>query len=184
MIWGRWYRGWMEPGTAKVLGVRLRPYTVGHEIVLSWMRSPLVEGGRVLPGDLMTAAYICSHADAEAAAKTIFNTSTKFLFLAWAYAKRRSIVADEVKAFTEYRDRARWFPSTYTKANPDPGQFKIGAPLEFVIVRTLCSRYNYTPEQVLKMPFQRASLLHFADLDCKGDIHSFSESDFSKIEKA
>jgi len=181
MIWGRWYRAWVEPMTAKVMGVRLRPYTVGHEIALSWLQSPLVTGGNVGPADLMTAVYICCHEDAREGVQTLFSLKTKLAFAIWARLERKAVVLDEIKRFNEYRQRSRWYPSLFG-SDDKAGKHKIGAPLEFVIVRNLCTNYNYTVDQVLKMPLQQACLLYFTDLDCEGVVSTVSEKDLMKME--
>jgi hypothetical protein len=95
------------PAPARVCGIPLRHYSLGHELFLIREHSAFFFGGHVLPGDLLQAIWICA-SDYEGCQRS--QDSWLYLPKLWLLRRaversvKRKIFDREVAAFREYRE--------------------------------------------------------------------------------
>lgn len=177
---GLWFRAWSEPVTQNVIGFRLRPYTLGHEIALSWIRSPFVDGGNIGLADLVFAVYVCTHKNGQDAIDSLFDVKTRLAF--WALGKWCKLfnLDSQVKRFIEYIVKSRWYPQARpVKHNYDSR--KLGAPIPFVMLNDICNQYNLSANEVLQMPMQRACVLYYVGLEKADAIEVIGEDKLKRM---
>jgi len=94
------------PAPTKVCGIPLRPYSLGHELLLVAEASPFLTGGGVFPGDLLTAIWICSSTFEGAK-----RSQNSWLYLPRLWLTKRMVAKAcaknldrESAAFVEYRE--------------------------------------------------------------------------------
>jgi hypothetical protein len=73
-----------------VLGLRLRPYTLGHAILLHRLESSLVRSDRVTEADVAVACYVLS-APWQESAENLRSSTRKLQFWLWAKLKFRNV---------------------------------------------------------------------------------------------
>lgn len=177
MIAGNWHRGWVETCGARVLGVRLRPYTLGHEIAMRWLRSPLLSGGPINMHSLALAVYLCSCNDSELATRNIFSfRATLFIKLIQGLARARKMdLQTEVDAFAEYVNRANWRPITLPQSEDDESKRTLNTPRPYILLGYLMRTYGISEQVAMRMPLQRALVLYYSGLERDGLVDFMSE---------
>jgi hypothetical protein len=103
------------PPQPYVMGLKLRPFCLGHSILFEAIESPFIVGGSVGLPDLSIAAWICSKTYEDGSAALLSaDPSTSKAFKAWGrkWGKRGDFIT-ELEAFKVYVDHyaaapARW----------------------------------------------------------------------------
>jgi hypothetical protein len=189
-----------------VLGLKLRPYSLGHEILLGRFNS-LFAGG---PGEeaqlfpeLSLACLICSQ-DYQSALRFLESPWRVNLFLkVWRYAIGRQMRRSE-KRESEKREsversstlhapdapRSTYFERelqkflSYRKAaswfpdeNVPVGGRTLAAPWPFRWLTWLMAELHLTEDQALNYPLARASALYCARQEARGKLQLFNDQD-------
>jgi hypothetical protein len=95
------------PAPARICGIPLRRYSLGHELFLIREKSPFLFGGFVSPGDLLEVIWICA-SDYEGCQRS--QSTWLYLFKLWLVKRavqrsiKRKTFEREVAAFREYRE--------------------------------------------------------------------------------
>lgn len=145
-----------------ILGVRLEAFKVGHKLLLQRLRSPFVVGGDGNAPELVQAVWICSRSYADAVRglyRASFSERLSARLFSWATAWRagdESFIQQQADAFTAYIAKAE---KDVRNVSVKEGVPRTHAPLIPLLIEDLCEAYNYTPEQVLELPFKKASFL-------------------------
>ena len=135
----------------QILGVRLKPLSLGHLILLHRYESAFVVGGLPTVGDLVMSVMICSRTfeDArELIGSGQWKRETKKL-------EKALKVCDDEKArfqwFVEYMEEGLDGPKLWTKEGSSNKAF--GAPPEQVVKVALMSQLGLSETEVLNRPF-------------------------------
>lgn len=168
-----------RPKPVVVLGLLLRTYSIGHEVLLQNSGNPLVcldksDFDALPPSEqvaaLAKAALVCSRSWSQ-------NHKPQRWLRLWAWTQRKSNYPQEIDAFLTYRAEGSTFPpppdeeveSMLGTSKPDESSRLLGSPF-------LARLYNYVcalPDREIK---------HFGDSSFDFPIGLAAFSYFSKLE--
>lgn len=166
-----WYNA-AHPATAVVLKRRLRPYSLGHELLLCGQ-------GVLHPTsleDLSLCALICSLTYEEGAELVAggFNKPS-FKFFMWVWTRmigKRFELHNELAVFWQYRKDALWMPEP---EDNKPGR-NCGSPYAFRLLAKLMSYFGWSESLALNYPLSRATAVLCAGLESDGVLKLFDMS--------
>ncbi|MDA7624668.1 hypothetical protein N8697_00700 [bacterium] len=169
------------PDSWQVLGVKLRPLSLGHLILLHRYESAFVSGGLPTPADLVMSVLICSRTYEDS---LDLVESGQFKREAKKLDKALRVCGD-VKSrcewFVEYLEEGLAGPKLWTK---DGSGQNLGAPPEQVVKVALMSKLGLSETEVLNRPFS-LSLWDIATLaEMNGTLKIYSEQDAELKEQA
>ncbi len=173
-------REWAEaafPEEVTVLRLRLRPYSCGHEILLSRIESPFLTGKEPAITDLMMAALICSQTFAEALRLLRDPKGGGWQVSLWRRMalRCRNPFAEEL-AFTEYLNRGTWSPATVRSREKGVTYRELKAPRVWRLLPFLCRNLGLTEAEALDFPLSRANAYYAAEADREGTIDLASDA--------
>lgn len=84
MSYTQQYAALVYPDRVRVLGVALKPVTIGHLLLLHRLKNPFVAGGRIELGHVLTALYVLSRG-CKAAAEGLQRRRTAWLLRVWSW---------------------------------------------------------------------------------------------------
>lgn len=191
-----WYAA-AHPPKVICLGLTLRPYSIGAEILLQRENSALVfslsspggegrgeEAPSITYGDLALACLICSQTY-RAADRFLHSRWQQNLFRRlWLLRFRRHIpdLQRELDIFCEYRSSAAWQPAVNRRLDGRP----FGSPWQWRMLAFLMHAFHWTEDRALNYPLSRASALYAAWMEFEGRIQLFNTQDdalFAKLEQ-
>lgn len=157
-----------------MLGVRLRPLSLGHLILLHRYESAFVNGGLPSPTDLVMSVLICSRSYEDG---LDLIESGQFKREAKKLEKALRLCGD-VKArcgwFCDYLEEGLDGPKLWTKESGGPS---LGAPPEQIVKVALMSKLGLSETEVLNRPFSLC-LWDMATLaEMNGTLKIFSKAD-------
>jgi len=167
------------PDRWKILGRRLRVFTVAHSKLLDVIG---YNSANVSPAGLLLAVRICM---------TPWNRAHKALtkrrFLLWEFVvlkvfkAKPDVFQRAAAAFQDYLDAANiqprvWHDKTMTRAST--------CPASLLIERDLMHYWGFRADDVLRMPLGEADLRRLAILEAEGALDFVTDEDVEMIEEA
>jgi hypothetical protein len=150
----------------RVLGKRLRPLSLWHQLQLEYVNSPFLTGAEIGLMDIEIATRICQSVFPHKVVLPTIKGLKKWLFLA-RHCRRK--LAQEVRLFEAYYlDYAA--PPKYWPNDSAPRERQIDEVLE--LVWYLCRRTGWRPEYVWNLPlgqahwYQATDAVVFENADC------------------
>lgn len=172
-----WLNAAIPDAPPVILGLRLRPYTLGHELLLHKVESPFVAGTEFGFADLAIAVLICSQ-DFHAARRSISSRWLNFFLWAWKLRMRRCNAFVDAGRFQEYRAAGRWFPEIEI---PVTDAKSLTQPPEFRLASELMSKVHLSWDACMDFPLNRAHALFVALGEAKGEIKTFHEEELEAV---
>lgn len=158
-----------------VLGLRLRPLSVGHSLLLLSCGSPfLVPERKLRLADFFLTIFICAH-DWRESERLLRRRTLGFHFRVWQWTQRRKFLNAEVQRFREW-----WADQMETP--PFRAPEKAGAarpcvaPRAWVRLAFLMGELGMAEASALDMPVLRANALYATWLDWTGKAELESAS--------
>ena len=152
------YLGAVIPEAVRVFGILLRPFSIGHQVILSRFNSPIVTGGEAGIEDLLFAVYVCGNTY-EGCLESIATGRIFADLKRWRRVMRRRqwyglrpltlprfMLASQL--FREYIDAANTLPNLFTDGK---GQ-SIGSPPIQVLRVTLMRELHLSDTEVMNRP--------------------------------
>lgn len=172
------------PERVAVLRLSLRPYSVGHEILLRRLDSPFLKptlpaAAELLP-HLFTHVFICSMPYAEAV-DSVEDPELGAEFIAWRRRLgRRYDLLQALGTFCQYlRDGSTW--PEFTRRKRKGYEFiRTGSSWPAVLVTALMSELNFTLESALNCPLGLAQHLYCTHRELAGNILIASEAEIAR----
>jgi hypothetical protein len=131
-----WFQALMvTPPT--ICGVQLRPFSIGHEMILSELASPYAVGGPVTDADLLLALQLCSRTVAECRE---FMAGHRSGLAWWSWKWTRRGLATAHKSFRTYLDDYGNLPALVQTA--DGSTRHLDASPYWHMARLLCEHYG------------------------------------------
>jgi hypothetical protein len=146
------------PEAVVVFGVRLKPFCIGHHVILSRFESPIIDGGESSIEDLLFAVWVCGHTY-EGAVESLASGVVWKELAAWRKAMRRRqwyglrpMKLVEFmrlsKLFQEYLTAAATMPNLFT----DGGGQSIGSPSIQILRIVLKRDLHLSDAEVMNRP--------------------------------
>ncbi len=182
-----WYQAAVPDDPPTVLKLRLRPYSLGHEILLQRFGSPLTEQIPKNPNTqipnladaLVLACLICSQTF-NGALKTLRSPFLGWLLTFWHWRLGKKVDwARELAAFAGYRSKGMWWPETNQSATAR----KLKSPWPFLLLAVLRSEFAMTRAEAFDLPMTEAACLFTAWGEREGSTDPFGEADEALLNK-
>lgn len=162
----------LRPESRIVFRQKLKPFTLGHFILLRAVNSPLSIGGKIQSvqiHDVILAAMICSKTYRESL-NMLQKGFTAFRFFWLGFLCRKNRIGNEIDTFLEYlkdwMTLPRYLIDTETKNNPKT----TGAPLWQSIRSLLMTEMGYTDAELMDRPFIACYSDYLTIAESKGAI--------------
>jgi hypothetical protein len=166
------------PDVWKILGITLRHFCRGHNILLSRIGSPFVCGGDVKGSDLALALLICARTFEGGCAfislqKPPFRARMFVRLVALLGALNPPFVRERCEAFAQYIQEAERLPKGILRpktVSGDPAT-RDGKPAELtyapeaLIAFDLCHHFGWSRSFVLNMPLRSATMARYRLLE-------------------
>lgn len=152
-----------------VFGRQLEPLSLGHVYLLTVQGSPLMDGGPVTQGDIVTAVFICSSPFKEAIDRLV-SPDCLSSAVEWGKENRSANSEAECKAFMDYFRSYFQYPERYLEHKVNGvsvKQSKSAVPWFYVIAWSLMERVS--EERAWNMPLPLAFSYHAANAQFNGD---------------
>jgi hypothetical protein len=137
------------PVPCRILGVKLRPISIGSLIILNHSQSPFTCGGLPSITDLMAAVFICSQTFKDALEGLDDPKFPKFISR-WSRKAGKFDFSEKVKLFSDYMKDGTEKP-VYDW--DDSNTFSINAPGIEVLYNWLLANTTLTETEILDRPF-------------------------------
>jgi len=153
----------LTPEPFTILGVRLRPLSLGHLIWLERLGLDDVES----MGHLALAVLVCSHKYEDIPA-ALDDRWLNFKMMLWRTWHRKADEAKTVALFADYIATHTVRPKVSVKEGQGGGEG--GAPFLLHVKIVLQSKLNYTPSEAMNCPFNQAALEYYAFAELEGGL--------------
>lgn len=166
------------PSPTVVLGLLLRPYSIGHELRLHRLNHPLALGQPCLPRQLAEAVVICHQGWAETNAMP-FDLLLPLKMLLWRRRARRTKFPVELDKFLEYQSvgALEFPPSGITKAGRSTEPRIAGSPLLLRLHQFLMLQLRLAEDQAWDYPLGLAKLRWGCYWEENGDWSVYNEAE-------
>lgn len=175
------------PEPCAPLGIRLEPFSVGHDLCLSAVDSPFIFGHKE-PGlsDLLTALLVCSQRiipnQNPAARELPFRWKLLSWQVKWASILRPEAIEQAVLQVRQYIASA---DACRPRINRDTSLSRPSTvPMLLAQERALMNHYHLSPDAVLNMPVAEAEWKYLAWLEHEGAITFATREDDDFMEWA
>ncbi len=164
------------PAPAKIFGLQMQPYSLGHELWLIRQNSPFVFGGEASRDKIAEAALICSETwDGARAMNHDWLLPAKLAL--WRFRIRNEIAAIAAEDFRRYRERG----SLCVPINPPaPGQVttrRPGSPFLIRLQMFLVEQCRLTDSEAWDHPLGLAMIKRAAWLEEKESLEVENDLD-------
>jgi hypothetical protein len=154
----------VQPPTVHCVGVEMRPFSLGHYLLLSHERSPFVSDGALpLFGDLIYAAFVCRHGWRDNLALRRSRFGRLVILRTWGLLMRRFNIAEEIARMALYVRGAMEMPPV---KETDNGRYLFSDWSTRVFAHLLS--LGYTEAQAMDTPLAVANRLFIAHIEQAG----------------
>jgi len=169
-----------RPSPVRLLGFRLRPYSVGHELILQRQANPLAIGGGVELRHLLEAVLICSQTWKE----NDRMASDPFIGLKlrlWKFRVRRENLPAAVQHFRRYREHGTLSPPCSSPIQKRTGR-KPGSPFMARLALFLFQEVGVAERDLYDYPLGLAQFLWAAHWEGQGclNVQNQGEMEFEE----
>lgn len=181
-----WFTAAVPDAPVTVLKLRLRPYSLGHEILLTRLESPFVCGGLKnseadLRAALLLAALVCSQTW-EDACRSLHNPFLDLFLRFWRLRLRigKQNWSGDLIGFVNYIRAGSWMPEVN---RPKSGGRALKSPWPFRLAAILMRELNLSESDALNMSMARAAVYYAAIGDLEGMMDLFGAADQAMLDK-
>jgi len=146
------------PEAVVVFGVRLKPFCIGHHVILSRFESPIIDGGESSIEDLLFAVWVCGHTY-EGAVESLASGEVWKELAAWRKKMRRrqwyglrpmkpATLVQASQMFQEYITAATTMPNLFTDGKGPT----LGSPTAQLVRVVLMRELHLTDTEVMNRP--------------------------------
>lgn len=169
-----------EPFT--VLGRKLLPFSVGHQILLEKFGSSYALGYTEAPGysDLILSVFICSHTFEENL-KQLKSRHLSLRLKLWGWYCGKFDVIEAMLFFRKYLDAHTNWPKRFWIERGTGGSSS-GSPFIQSLKVRLQKDLGYSEAEALNAPYQMALWNYLTNLENQGVIRLFSDRDEAMLE--
>lgn len=167
------------PKPFKVLGKKLHPYTLGHDILLGAFESGFCRDVRTKPtfDDLLISVWICSHDTHEKATRSFLRPFAKFRIWLWGKLCGKFDIGEAFVSFGEYIAEHTTEPEYWIEKHSDSGGAPSGNPYSQFLKVVMMRDLGMTEQQALDTSYSAAEMGFLTTLESAGKIRMFSDSD-------
>lgn len=167
------------PAPAVILGLPMRPYSIGHELWLTRQKNPLAGQGDCSRAQLEEAALVCSESWAGAR-----EMNRDWLMIPkiklWKWRMRKESTARAVELFRNYRaEGSITFPNESPNRGGQASRIP-GAPFLLRLIRFLMDQNRLKESECLDYPLGLAHMHYCAYWESQGALEVYNEHDATR----
>ncbi len=171
-----------KPAPVVILGLLLRPYSLGHELCLIEAGNPLWNSNDGKPADVAEAVWICAgtwRQNSRGILDRLFFLKKKIWKTRLRWNKNARNHALNLRAFVEYRDAGtlEFKPSQMPRTSQSEPRAPAGAPFLLRLQSFLMLKYGFTEEQAWDYPYGMANHRWMEFWESEGCLEIFNEWD-------
>ena len=169
---------------ARILGRTLKPYLVGHQVILETFECGFAVGAKTPPtfGDLILAVFVCSRTPSQAFRALNSQWLSARLRL-WGIPYTFSDPFEKMRMFKKYMDAHTMEPDFWVE-EAARGSGGGAVPWGQFLKVKLTSEFGLSPDVAMETRYADALLSYCIVLESKGMIRMFSDFDRDFLEKA
>lgn len=167
-----------RPEPPRIIGLQLRPYSLGHHVALHAYDSSFVKGSPDLFSDMILGVFICSQSWADWEAWRQSWKLPVFLKL-WGKLAGKFDVKKEAERFTTYVHEGSFCPEAVT---PTKGR-ELGAPWEARIQLFLLRELRLKFAGAMDFPLALAWQLYCAHHEAEGGMRLLTEAEIQQLDE-
>lgn len=162
-----------------ILGLRLRPLTLGHQFLLLSLESPFVAASREVDiPDLFAAIFLCAQ-DWRKAERSLRAWWLPAYFHFWTFANRRKVLALELRRFHAWFSEQIEAPEF--KAPKGGAIGECGAPRPWIRLLFLMHVLHLSEAQALDTPICKANALYATWADWSGNAEILHTPQYDRL---
>jgi hypothetical protein len=159
-----------KPDDWRIFGVGLRPYSVGHELLLSH-----IKGAEASLPFVLAAVFICAQTYERAIAGLDWRWRLWALWVTLRCRFNRSLAASRAAMLADYMaEPIKQLPGLWRNSKSSR---TCTTPLPLLLKLDLMQHYGYSEREVLNMPLAQAMWERYAWLESEGAIEFVSATD-------
>lgn len=170
------------PEPHRILGQRLKPFSLGHYLILSRFESPFVADEpadkEISRDDLIFAVFACCH-EYEEFFQSLNSPNLVQHLRAWGRAIGIFELAPKVQAFWQYYIEGTRAPKFWQEQTPSS---TIGAHWSNTMLVTLISKVGYSQQDALNMPFTKTIADYLRYCESEGAVRLMTEEEIALCE--
>lgn len=171
------------PEPHRILGQRLKPFSLGHYLILSRFDSPFVSDEpnkvAVSKDDLIFAVLVCAH-EYEEFFDFINSPKHQAVIRRWGKAVGPFELVPKINAFWQYFLEGTRLPKFWEEANGTPRPS--GTHWSQAILVAITSRVGYTQHQALNQPFAKTVSDYLRFCETEGAVRLMTPEEIAMIE--
>lgn len=175
-----------RPAPTIVLGLLMRPYSIGHQLLLIREGNPLAESNETDPSKLAEAALICSQSWTQVSSMP-FDPLIGFKLWLWGFRVRRKLkfITRELQMFVDYRNSGSlaFQPSEFTDT-PDSSSVKPkpprGTPPLLILQQFLVSQLHFSDVEAWDHPYGLAMMRWQSHWEGEGAFSVYNDWDHKR----
>jgi len=175
-----------RPALVVILGLLMRPFSIGHKLLLVREGNPLAEDNDAPAEKLAEAALLCSQSWTQSA-RMPFDPLIRFKLWLWGIRVRRLLkkqgVYSQLKAFVDYRNAGSmaFAPSDFIERPDSSNGMKPrpprGTPPILILQQFLVSQLHLTDDQAWDHPYGLAMMRWQSHWEGEGCFIVYNEWD-------
>ncbi len=168
------------PAPTVVLGLLLKPYSLGHDVRLTGLGNPLSDSDKATPRQLSAAVMICSQTWRECE-RMPWDPLIRLKLWLWRRRARGLDFKTELARFIRYRNEGSLeFPGSGVSRNNSSGDCRVaGTPLVLRIQQFLMLHFNLKEHEAWDYPAGLAKCRCGCYWEENGDWQVYSEVEHS-----
>lgn len=172
------------PEPHRILGQRLKPFSLGHYMILSRFESPFTADEpaevNITRDDLVFAVFVCCHDYDEFFAAINHPKCAKSIAI-WGTEVGMFDLADKVAAFWKYFIEGTRSPKFWEEEN---NASPSGTHWSHAILVTLTSRVGYSQQAALNEPFCKVLADYLRYCETEGAVRLMTDEEIAMVEQA
>jgi hypothetical protein len=168
-----------------VCGVKLKPFSLGHALVLQSIGSPFLGFEPIGLDDLMFALWVCSRdvtpGENPLRDKLPLSWRIHARFLKRIAEKDRQRIWNSAMAMQSYVFESLWFKPPIATRNNNLCRDST-CPLLVPMKRSLMTQWGRTEQEVYRMPLRQAKFEHCAWLEHEGALRFVTQADIEMVD--
>jgi hypothetical protein len=172
-----------EPFT--VLGKKLKPFTLGHDILLGVFESGFCRDVKTAPTceDLLISTWICSFQNYQAVWEQLQNPALGKVLRKWGKSCGYFDVGEAFIAFSKYIHSHTLEPNYWVEDSGRGGRAS-DMPFSQFLKVTLMREFGMKEQEALDTPFAQAHWNYLTFLESNGGIRFMADADADAIKMA
>jgi hypothetical protein len=166
------------PEAVQVFGILLRPFSLGHHLILSRFESPIVCGGEAGIDDVLFAVWVCGHTYEDAIERLATGYVAHEIKRWRRIMRRRQWYGLRPLAFSQFIEKTKLLREHVESACKIPNLFSseggkgVGSPTMQVLRVTLQRELHLSDTEILNRPLSQCwwDLATLAELRGKGKV--------------